>query len=238
MIIKRLSGERGHADHGWLDSYHSFSFADYYDPAHMGYRHLRVINEDVVQPSSGFPLHPHRNMEIITYVISGQLQHHDSMGNGSIIEAGHVQTMSAGTGIRHSEYNASDTEPVHLLQIWINPRQTALPPRYAEWHPQKNNGADKPMTLIVSPDGAEASAQIAQDVRISLCKPLPGVKIELPLASGRSVWVQVFKGSLTINGQQLMTGDAAAIEEESFITLESENSGEALIFDLNSTTTV
>ncbi len=231
MIVKRLSGERGHADHGWLDSYHSFSFADYYDPAHMGYRSLRVINEDVVQPSSGFPLHPHRNMEIITYVISGKLQHHDSMGNGSIIEEGHVQTMSAGTGIRHSEYNASDTEPVHLLQIWIQPERTGLPPRYAEWNPPKDNDT-KLLSLLVSPDGRDGSAQIAQDALIWLGKLRAGQKADYPLTTGRGLWVQVFRGSTRINGMKLATGDAAAVEEEKLVTLESDETAEVLLFDL------
>ena len=231
MMIKRSSRERGHADHGWLNSYHSFSFADYDDPADMGYRSLRVINEDIVQPSMGFPLHPHRDMEIITYVISGQLQHHDSMGNGSIIHPGEIQTMSAGTGIRHSEFNASNQDPVHLLQIWIHPEKTGLTPGYAEWKPAQFAAKDN-LTLIVSPDGAGDSAQIAQDARIYLCKPAAGESLKLPIASGRGIWVQVSKGTLTIDGLSLQAGDAATLEEESLATFESDDLGEALVFDL------
>lgn len=197
----------------------------------MGYRSLRVINEDIVAPQGGFPLHPHRNMEIVTYIISGQLQHADSMGNGSIISTGQIQTMGAGTGVRHSEFNPSADKPVHLLQIWIQPEKTGLPPRYAEWHPPKDISAE-PLSLLVSPDGRNGSAQIAQDALIWLCKLPAGEKVTIPVGANRGLWVQVFRGCLRTGDLELNTGDAAAIEDQETIELIGVNEAEALVFDL------
>lgn len=229
MIKIRKSEERGQADHGWLLAKHSFSFADYHDPAHMGFRTLRVINEDRVAPGHGFPTHPHRDMEILTYVISGQLEHRDSMGNGRVIEAGQLQYMSAGSGVRHSEANPSRTDPVHLLQIWIRPNETGAAPRYAEWTP---SAGDAPLTLLASPDGAGGSMAIRQDVRVSRLRLGAGGAATVPVAAGRGVWVQVFAGGGTLNGTALAAGDAVAVENEAEVTLASEDGLEALVFDL------
>ncbi len=231
MITLRLSNERGHAQHGWLDSYHTFSFAEYHDPSHMGFRSLRVINEDRVAPGMGFGTHPHRDMEILTYILEGRLAHEDSMGNGREIAPGQLQTMSAGTGIQHSESNASRTEPVHFLQIWIRPNKNGLAPRYAEWNPPA--GADlQAQTLLASPDGRDGSATIAQDALLWLVKLPPGGALDYPVEPKRGLWVQTMHGALRVNGRPLNAGDAAALEDETQLRLESQTGAEALLFDL------
>jgi redox-sensitive bicupin YhaK (pirin superfamily) len=209
MIELRKSGERGHANHGWLDSYHSFSFADYHDPRHMGFASLRVINEDVVQPGQGFGTHGHRDMEIITYILEGALEHKDSMGNGAVIRPGEVQIMSAGTGVQHSERNPSATEPVHLLQIWVFPDRRGLPPRY-EQRAAPPTTPSRPLTLLAAPPGQGGVVAIHQDARI-LAVDLPArAETSHPLAPGHGVWLQVVRGDLAVNGNALAAGDGAA----------------------------
>ncbi|HEX6212054.1 MAG TPA: pirin family protein [Methylomirabilota bacterium] len=230
-ILLRPAGERGHADHGWLDTWHTFSFSDYYDPRFMGFRSLRVINEDVVAPGRGFPTHGHRDMEIITYVLRGVLQHRDSLGTGSLIRPGEVQRMSAGTGVRHSEANPSTAEPVHLLQIWIEPARVGLEPGYE----QKAFGEEDKrgrLRLVASPDGAEGSVTIHQDTRVYATLLDAGQRVVHRLAPGRHAWVHVARGSLTLDGQRLAAGDGAAVSGESSVTLVGEQSAEALLFDL------
>ena len=230
MITLRPSAARGHADHGWLDTFHTFSFADYHDPAHMGFRGLRVINEDRVAPGMGFGTHPHRDMEILTYILAGRLAHKDSMGHGREIAPGQLQAMSAGTGITHSEFNPSRTDPVHLLQIWLLPDRKGHTPRYAEWSPRAGeNGA---LTLLASPDGRDGSAAIHQDARLYLVKLDAAAKLTHPLAAGRAAWLQVMRGSLTLNGHALAAGDGVAVESESALALHASAEAEALLFDL------
>lgn len=229
MITIRKSDERGHSDHGWLQSRHSFSFADYHDPAHVRFRSLRVLNEDHVAPGHGFPRHPHRDMEILTYVISGRLEHRDSMGNGRVIEPGQLQSMSAGSGVFHSEANPSTTEPVHFLQVWILPREQGAAPRYAEWTP---DGSRAPLTLVASPNGEAGSMVIRQDARVFVLRLTAGESASLPVAPDRGVWVQAFAGAGTVNGTPLVAGDAAALTDESAVSIRTENGLEALVFDL------
>jgi quercetin 2,3-dioxygenase len=231
MITIRPSNTRGHADHGWLDSRHTFSFAEYYDPAQMGFRSLRVINEDRVAPGGGFPMHPHRDMEIFSYVLEGALQHKDSMGNGRVLGPGEVQLMGAGTGVLHSEYNPSDREPAHFLQIWIQPRQKGLAPRYTEWKPAPGRDASA-KTLVISPDGRENSATIAQDAEIYRLRLKSGESVSHALKTGRAAWLQVMRGEVTINGKSLEAGDAAAVEAELAVTVAAIRDAEALLFDL------
>jgi quercetin 2,3-dioxygenase len=231
MITIRRAKERGHADHGWLDTFHTFSFADYWDPRHMGWGPLRVINEDRVAPASGFPTHAHRDMEIITYVLEGALEHRDSLGTGSVIRPGEVQRMSAGTGVRHSEYNASKTEPVHLLQIWIEPARTGIAPGYE----QKTFGEAERrgrLRLIAAPDGRDGAVPIPQDATVYAATLARGERVEHALAPGRLGWLQVARGALLVNGEQLAQGDGAAIEGERAITLEAVEPAETLLFDL------
>ena len=230
MITLRPSAARGHADHGWLDTFHTFSFADYHDPAHMGFRTLRVINEDRVAPGMGFGTHPHRDMEILTYILAGQLAHKDSMGHGREITPGQLQAMSAGTGITHSEFNPSRTDPVHLLQIWLLPDRRGHTPRYAEWSPVPGN--TDALTLLASPDGRENSAAIHQDALLFLVKLPAAAQITRVLAPERAAWLQVMRGTLTVNGHTLAAGDGAAIENEPALTLAATTSAEALLFDL------
>lgn len=231
MLTIRKSHERGHADHGWLKSQHTFSFADYYDPAHMGFRSLRVINEDRIAPGMGFGTHPHRDMEIFSYVLKGGLQHKDSMGNGSILLPGQVQLMSAGSGVTHSEFNPSRTDAGHFLQIWIVPSERNLTPSYTEWHPQAaQEGQGK--VLIISPDGRDNSAVIHQDAAVWRVKLQVGESITHELAAERGAWVQLMRGSLAINGTVLDAGDAASAETPGTITLTATQSAEALLFDL------
>ena len=231
MISIRRASERGHADHGWLDTRHTFSFADYYDPAHMGFRHLRVINEDRVAPGRGFPAHAHRDMEIVSYVLEGALAHRDSLGNGSVIRPGEVQRMSAGTGVSHSEFNPSETEPLHFLQIWVLPAARGTPPGYEQkaFSPEERQGRFR---LIASPDGQDGSLTIGQDVRLfgSLLRPREAA--EHSLAPGRHAWVQVARGSLTVDGQTLAAGDGAALSKEGFVRLTGVDDAEVLLFDL------
>ncbi len=231
MITIRKSDERGHAEHGWLDSYHTFSFADYYDPQWMGYRSLRVINDDLVSPRMGFGKHPHRDMEIITYILSGSLAHEDSMGNGRTITAGEFQYMAAGTGVQHSEQNPSGAEAVHLLQIWIVPDETGVKPRYAE--KSMKDAAFGQLHLITSKSGRDDSIAIHQDADLYLAKLEAGQRVTYTLAPARHAWLQVAEGSLTLNGKTLQSGDAAAIEDEGALELIGSTQAQVLLFDLN-----
>jgi redox-sensitive bicupin YhaK (pirin superfamily) len=226
----RKAAERGHANHGWLDSYHSFSFADYQDPQHMGYGPLRVINEDRVQAGSGFGTHGHRDMEIISYVLEGALGHQDSMGNGSSIVPGDVQRMSAGTGVRHSEYNHSKTGTTHFLQIWIEPKFTGIKPSYEQKHfgPAEKRGR---LRLIASPDGREGSVSMNQDAFLHAGLFDGAERAELPLAAGRKGYVHVARGSVDANGQRLDAGDALKVEGGT-IALKDGQGAEVLVFDL------
>jgi hypothetical protein len=227
MLHLRKSNDRGHANHGWLDSWHTFSFADYHDPEHVSFSALRVINEDRVSPGEGFPTHPHRDMEIITYVLEGALEHQDSLGTGSVIRPGEVQRMSAGTGIRHSEFNHSQTEPVHFLQIWILPDRQGVKPGYE----QKRIGLDGQLRLVASPDGHDGSVTIHQDARVYAAR-LNGSEVTHTLASGRRAWLQVARGAVKLNGTTLQAGDGAGIENETALRLAADGSAEVLLFDL------
>ena len=230
-ISIRLAEDRGHANHGWLDTFHTFSFADYRDARHMGWGPLRVVNEDRVAPATGFPTHAHRDMEIITYVLEGALEHRDSLGTGSVIRPGEVQRMTAGTGVRHSEYNASKTEPVHLLQIWIEPARTALPPAYEQ---KTFSDADKRgrLRLIASCDGRDGSVTINQDAAVYATVLAPEQRVTHALARRRRGWLQVVRGTLTLNGQALAHGDGAAIEGAHALEIQGIEPAEALLFDL------
>jgi redox-sensitive bicupin YhaK (pirin superfamily) len=232
VIMKlRKANERGHAEHGWLDSYHTFSFADYYDPQWMGFGSLRVINDDLVMPGQGFGTHPHRDMEIITYILSGALQHKDSMGNGRVISAGEVQYMSAGTGVQHSEFNPSKDEAVHLLQIWIQPDRKGVTPRYAEKSMAKAPAGA--LRLITSKTGRDDSIAIHQDADLWLGKFNAGDRVTHKLAKGRQAWLHVAEGEVSLNGKQLAGGDAAAIGEEGALELSAAKPSQVLLFDLN-----
>ena len=227
----RRANERGHASHGWLDSYHTFSFANYYDPAHMGYRSLRVINDDLVMPGMGFGAHPHRDMEIITYVLSGQLEHKDSMGNGRIIKPGEVQYMAAGTGVTHSEFNPSNDEAAHFLQIWIQPDRQGAKPNYAE-----KSMKDKPegkFNLITSKTGRDGSIAINQDADLWLAKLGAGNRVTHTLAAGRHAWLHIAEGEVTVNGEKLTGGDALALDEQGSVELTATKPSQVLLFDLN-----
>jgi redox-sensitive bicupin YhaK (pirin superfamily) len=227
----RRANERGHADHGWLNSHHTFSFADYYDPAHMGFRSLRVINDDRVAPGQGFGTHPHRDMEIFSYVLDGALQHKDSLGNGSVLKPGQIQLMSAGRGVTHSEFNPSRAEPLHFLQIWIQPRERGLAPSYTEWRPTPEQ-ATAPKVLVISPDGRDGSATIHQDAEIYRIRLQPGQTAMHVLKAGHGAWLQIAEGALALNGVALSTGDGASIEEAGELTLIATQPTEALLFDL------
>lgn len=228
----RRANERGHAGHGWLDSWHTFSFADYYDPAHMGFRSLRVINDDRISPMGGFPTHPHRDMEIFSYLLAGSLAHEDSMGNKRVLKPGEIQLMRAGTGVRHSEYNPSSQEAAHLLQIWITPHTRGLPPAYTEWTPAVGREQD-PKTLVISSDGRDGSATIAQDASIYLLKLRAGASVEHELLAGRGLWLHVAKGSVTLAGVQLSAGDAVSLEEPATLEIVADQEDtEAILFDL------
>jgi redox-sensitive bicupin YhaK (pirin superfamily) len=231
MMTMRPAAERGHAQHGWLDSFHTFSFADYYDPAHMGFRALRVINEDRVQPKQGFGTHRHQNMEIVSYVLAGGLQHRDSMGTGSVIRPGDVQRMSAGSGVAHSEFNASQTDPVHFLQIWLQPAEAGIAPGYE----QKTFTAEEKqgrLRLVASPDGRDGSVTVHTDARLYAGLFAPGERATLELASGRHAWVHVARGRARVNGKELGAGDAAALSDEAAVTVEGVDGAEVLVFDL------
>ncbi len=231
MMIRRPAAERGHAEHGWLDSHHTFSFADYYDPSHMGLSSLRVINDDRVAPGQGFGTHPHRDMEIVSYVLEGALEHKDSMGTGSIIRPGDVQRMSAGTGVRHSEFNASKTEPVHFLQIWIMPSKNGFPPSYEQ---KTFTAEDKQgrLRVVASPDGRDGSVTLHADVVLCVGVFDRGESSELGLAPGRRAWVHVASGEVRVNGEELREGDGAALSLESVVRVEGVSHGEVLVFDL------
>ena len=231
MLELRKAADRGHADHGWLRSFHSFSFADYHDPAHMGFGDLRVINEDRVQPGMGFGTHGHRDMEIISYVLEGALEHKDSMGNGSVIRPGDVQRMSAGTGVRHSEFNPSQSELVHFLQIWIEPDVTGIPPGYEEKHFDDASKRGR-LRLIASSDGADGSVKIRQDARLYAALIDGHETVAHALAPGRRAYLHVARGSVTANGQPLAAGDALKAEGLSEIAVERGNQAELLLFDL------
>ncbi len=228
MTIRRAN-ERGHAEHGWLDTYHTFSFADYYNPQWMGYRSLRVINDDLVMPGQGFGTHPHRDMEIITYILSGALEHKDSMGNGRVIRTGEVQYMSAGTGVRHSEFNPSNDEAVHLLQIWILPDTKGVAPRYAE--KSFANAPTGKLHLVTSKTGRDGSIAIRQDADLWLAKLEAGQSVTHKLAPGRHAWIHVAEGEVTVNGETLAGGDAAGLTGE--VKLSATKPSQVLVFDLN-----
>jgi redox-sensitive bicupin YhaK (pirin superfamily) len=230
MQIRR-SQERGFADHGWLKSYHTFSFADYYDPQHVQFGPLRVINEDRVQAGAGFGTHGHRDMEIISYVLSGELAHKDSLGNGSTIKPGDVQRMSAGTGVRHSEFNPSSSDPVHFLQIWIQPNAANLPPSYEEKNFEERAKRGR-LRLIASPEGSEGSVRLHQDARIYAGLFSGGESAEFALAPGRSVYVHVARGSLSVNGTALRAGDAISGSDAASLRLDQGADAEVLVFDL------
>ena len=227
MMTIRPSNERGHANHGWLDTYHTFSFADYYDPGHMGFRSLRVINEDRVAPGQGFGTHPHRDMEIITYVLSGALAHQDSSGGEGVLRPGDVQHMTAGAGIRHSEFNASQTEPVHLLQIWLLPDKKGLKPGYEQQHFEIEG-----LRLVASRDGGDGSLPVHQDVDVFAARLSPGAEVKHTLAAGRHAWLQVARGAVTVNDTELRAGDGAAASEERELTIVGREPAEFLLFDL------
>jgi redox-sensitive bicupin YhaK (pirin superfamily) len=231
MLTVRPAGERGHADHGWLDSHHTFSFAEYYDPNHMGLGPLRVINDDRVAPGRGFGTHPHRDMEIISYVLEGALEHKDSMGTGSVIRPGDVQRMSAGTGVAHSEFNGSKTELVHFLQIWLIPHTRGLTPSYEQRH---FTDAEKRGTLrlIASHDGRDGSITVHTHAEVRAGLFDQGEAAEHPLSPGGHAWIHVARGRVRVNGQELAAGDGAAIKEERSVKIEGLESGEVLLFDL------
>ncbi|RZT41503.1 pirin family protein [Cupriavidus agavae] len=231
MIEIRKSEERGYADHGWLKSYHTFSFGDYYDPRHIQFGPLRVINEDRVAPGMGFGTHGHRDMEIISYVLEGELAHKDSMDNGSVIRPGDVQRMSAGTGVRHSEYNHAQHDTTHFLQIWIVPDQQGIEPGYEEKRFEATEKRGK-LRLVGSPDGADGSVVIHQDVRLYAGLFDKGEAAELALRPGRKAYVHVARGRATVNGQPLEAGDAAKLEGESAVSVEKGEGAEVLVFDL------
>ena len=233
MITIRKSDDRGHFDHGWLDTRHTFSFADYHDEAHMGFRALRVVNEDRVTPGEGFGTHGHRDMEIISYVLSGALAHRDSTGGSGVLRPGEVQRMTAGTGVTHSEFNGSDREPVHFLQIWLLPDRRGHRPSYEQkaFPDAERRGR---LRLVASPDGADGATTIHQDARVHATLLARGEAAELPLAPGRHAWVQVARGELEVNGVRLRAGDGAALSEEERVSLTGAGDGlaEALVFDL------
>ena len=231
MIELRRANERGHANHGWLDSFHSFSFADYYDPKHMGFGPLRVINEDRVHPGMGFGTHGHRDMEIISYVLEGQLEHKDSMGTGSIIAPGDVQRMSAGRGVQHSEYNPSRTAGVHFLQIWIEPDVRGVMPSYEQTRVAAGDKRGR-LRLIASPDGADGSVTIHQDARVYAALLDGGEAVAHTLAPGRRAYVHVARGNAHVNGVAVANGDAAKISGEPSVTVDRGTAAEILLFDL------
>jgi quercetin 2,3-dioxygenase len=233
MITLRRSEERGHADHGWLDSHHTFSFANYYDPRHMGFRSLRVINEDRVAPGRGFGAHGHEDMEILSYVLSGALAHKDSMGHEEVLGPNEVQRMSAGTGVRHSEFNGSKTEPVHFLQIWIEPATTGTPSSYEQF---KFDPAEKKGRLrqIAGPEAGNGIARINQDAKVFVSEVTKNDEISYPLGTGRYAWLHVIHGGVNVNGTALKTGDAVAVSDESSLSIvgAEKEPAEILLFDL------
>jgi redox-sensitive bicupin YhaK (pirin superfamily) len=232
MLTIRRSSERGHADHGWLDTYHTFSFADYHDPEHMGYRSLRVINDDTVEPGQGFGKHGHRDMEILTWILDGALEHKDSIGSGGVIRPGELQYMSAGKGVLHSEFNASKTEPVHLLQIWILPEEDGATPRYDQKSFAETLVPGR-LVRIASHDGRDGAIAIRQDVELFAARFEKGQSASHALADGRHAWVHVARGSVQLNGRALEAGDSVAVEGEPTLTIEATDAAEVLLFDLS-----
>lgn len=232
MIQVRKAQNRGHADYGWLNTYHTFSFADYYDPAHTRFRALRVMNEDRVQPGQGFGRHSHRDMEIVTYVLDGALEHQDSMDNGEVLRPGEFQRMSAGTGIQHSEFNPSDGEPTHFYQIWVLPETTGIEPSYQQKSfPQ--DGRHNRWQLVASRDGLDASLRIHQDVRILLADLDASAALNYELPPDRHGWLQVLRGAVTLNGIALDTSDGAAVSNETSLSIEATKPAEVMLFDLS-----
>lgn len=231
MLRIRRGRDRGHFNHGWLDTYHTFSFGDYFDPDQMAFRSLRVMNEDRVQPGQGFGMHGHRDMEIVTYVLSGALEHRDSLGNGSVLRPGELQRMTAGSGIRHSEFNPSASEPVHLYQIWLLPERKGLEPSYDQ-RPFPAAGRRGKWQLTASPDGRDGSLAIRQDAEIYLAELAPGESLDFALKSGRHAWLQTLRGDVQVNGQPLAAGDGAAISEESSLSVRADGAAEVMLFNL------
>jgi len=230
-ILTRKSDERGHADHGWLDSRFTFSFAEYQDPKHLHFRTLRVINEDYIAPGGGFPMHPHKDMEIFSYVLEGALQHKDSLGNGRVLRPGQIQLMSTGVGVTHSEFNPSADEKTHMLQVWLFANKKGLPPTYTEWHPKPVHDTEAKV-LVISADGRDESAVIHQDADIFRVKLKAGQQVTHDLRAGRGAWLQMARGSLALNGVALEAGDAASTEDTGLLTLTAQGDAEALLFDL------
>jgi quercetin 2,3-dioxygenase len=231
MLTLRKSSDRGHFNHGWLDTYHTFSFGDYYDQEQMGFRALRVMNEDRIAPGAGFGMHGHRDMEIVTYVLSGALAHKDSLGHEEVLRPGEFQRMTAGRGIRHSEFNPSQTEPVHLYQIWLLPREGGLTPSY-EQKAFDPAGRDGRWQLVASPTGADGSLVIQQDARIYLAVLQPDQTLDFDLATGRHAWLQVLRGSVELNDAALATGDGAAVSDEPRLFVRAAPPAELMLFDL------
>jgi quercetin 2,3-dioxygenase len=232
MIKTRKADERGFADHGWLKARHTFSFAGYRDPQHMGFRALRVMNEDRVQPGRGFGTHPHQDMEIVTYVLEGAIEHKDNMGNGEVLWPGEFQHMSAGTGITHSEFNPSSDEPLHLYQIWLKPREKGIQPSYSQKR-FDDAGMTNRLRLVASPDGADGSLVIQQDTQIFLSKLTESQHLTHDIAPDRYAWLQVLRGGVTLNGLDLQTGDGAAVSEEQQLEIIAATDAEIMLFDLN-----
>lgn len=231
MIAIRRANERGHFNHGWLDTFHTFSFGDYFDPSHTQFRALRVMNEDRIDPGQGFGTHGHRDMEIVTYVLEGSLEHQDSLGNGSILRAGELQRMTAGTGIRHSEFNPSPKECVHLYQIWLLPKRPGLTPGY-EQKSFSDTGHHNEWRLVASPDAADGSLKINQDARLYLADLDGGRQLVYSIGAGRHVWLQVLRGDATISGESLQAGDGVAVSDEKHVTVAADEKCEVMLFDL------
>src|SRR5262245_41137519 len=231
MFRIRKAAERGHFDHGWLDTRHTFSFGDYYDSAHLGFRSLRVINDDRVAPGQGFGMHGHRDMEIVTYVLDGALQHRDSMGNGSVLRAGELQHMTAGTGVRHSEFNPSDNEWVHFYQIWLLPRRQGLKPGYEQLAVGEDEKRNR-FRLVASPEGGEGTLTIHQDARLYLASLLPGESVSHQIERGRAAWLQVLRGSVNFLGNALSAGDGVAVTDEDTVAVQASAPSEVLLFNL------
>jgi len=231
MITVRKASDRGHADHGWLNAWHTFSFASYQDPKHVHFRSLRVMNEDRVQPGKGFGTHPHDNMEIVTYVLEGALEHRDSMGNGEVLRAGEFQRMSAGSGITHSEFNPSETEPVHLYQIWLFPKEKNIEPSYEQKLYPDDEMQDQ-LRLVASPDARDGALKIATDARVYLSRPRSGATVSLQLEGGRHAWLQVLRGAVTLNDTPLSTSDGAAVSDETKLEITATEDAEIMLFEL------
>jgi quercetin 2,3-dioxygenase len=232
MFQVRKAGERGHFNHGWLDTYHTFSFGDYYDPEHTQFRALRVMNEDRVEPGQGFGMHPHRDMEIVTYVLSGALEHRDSMGNGEVLRPGEFQRMSAGTGILHSEFNPSKDEPVHLYQIWLLPRQKGVKPSYEQRSFPESERQGR-LRIVASPDGRDKSLTIQQEASVYLSSLDEGEKVAHELGPDRHAWLQVLRGQVEVDGRTLAAGDGVAVSDERVVPVRAVEPSEVMLFDLN-----